>query len=287
MGFKKMTPQKYPPRKWTLLGYPNSGKSTFATQMKNPLLVIDADHRFGEVLSLVQGAVLELSDNPPDNTNTEKIASLLELNMQGSDVGTIVIDSLTAIYTPLVTQTMIDNDSGRNRNKAAAFKKKALAMRQLQDSITKWGTDVLWIYHLQDRLDGQGKKNERPTISKTELESLTRSINMTLQVVQDGNKRGIKVIWARRGLDQMILWDESGTWTGMPERIERVVYDNNNDIPEQFPSIENAIDWSLSMGTFDDSANARRVYDELKQTYSPKTAAEMADHWKKKVLNTK
>jgi len=31
--FKKMVKSTYPPRLWALVGYPGSGKSTFATQM--------------------------------------------------------------------------------------------------------------------------------------------------------------------------------------------------------------------------------------------------------------
>ena len=40
---------KYPPRQWSLVGYPGSGKSSFATQMRGPKLVIDSDHRFTSV----------------------------------------------------------------------------------------------------------------------------------------------------------------------------------------------------------------------------------------------
>lgn len=64
MTFKKMTPAQYPPRLWALVGRPESGKSTFAAQMRVPLLAIDADHRFAEVVHLVDGDVYELSDIP-------------------------------------------------------------------------------------------------------------------------------------------------------------------------------------------------------------------------------
>ena len=42
MGFTKMGKPQYPPRLWTLAGFPGSGKSTFSTQMRSPLLAIDA-----------------------------------------------------------------------------------------------------------------------------------------------------------------------------------------------------------------------------------------------------
>lgn len=294
MGFKKMTQQQYPPRLWTLVGYPGSGKSTFATQMRGPILAIDADNRFREVLPATASDVYCLSENASDNTNTNQIVALLNLNMAESKVNTIVVDSLTAIIAPLVTQAIRNNDAGHNRNRVTAFKEKALAMRQLQDTLTKWGKDVLWIYHFQDGRDGQGNKISRTTISDTELARLARSINMQLQVVQDGNRRGIKVVWARHGNNQMVIWDESNQWIGMPERIEQAVYgslvetepDHRLDaVPKQFPNIETAIEWAISKAAFTDVRDARKIYDELKQKHQPRNAAEMARYWTKEVLD--
>ncbi|MEL6179340.1 MAG: AAA family ATPase, partial [Myxococcota bacterium] len=107
MGFRKMTSNPYPPRLWSLVGYPGQGKSTFAAQMNGPMLVVDADHRFTEVMELAEGDVYELSDHPADNVDTDRITRLLSDNMPGSDVKTIVVDSLTAIITPLVVQAMV------------------------------------------------------------------------------------------------------------------------------------------------------------------------------------
>lgn len=288
-----MTRQPYPPRLWTLAGYPGSGKSTFAAQMRGPILTIDADNRFSEVLSVTQSDVYSLSDLPSDNTDTERIASILKADMPGSEVSTIVVDSLTAIIAPLVTKAIQDNDAGRNRNRAAAFKDKALAMRQLQDAVTRWGKDVLWIYHLQDGRDGQGNKITRATVSETELSRLMRSINLQLQVVEENGKRGIKVIWARRGRDQIVLWDETGKWSGMPERIEKEVYGGlseneqdqiENQIPTQFPNIETAIAWAVATGAFKDIKTARAAYDAIKLKHAPKNAAEMAHYWTQAVI---
>lgn len=292
MGFTKMVKPQYPPRLWTLAGFPGSGKSTFAAQMRPPLLAIDADRRFSEVLTLAQGEVYSLGETAADNTNTEKILSLLKANMPGSEVNTIVVDSLSAVISPLVTQAIMDNDAGRNRNRAAAFKNKALAMRQLQDAVTCWGKDVLWIYHLKEGRDGQGNKVIRPTVPETELERLKRSINMQLEIVQDDERRGIKVIWARQGRKQITLWDETGRWLGMPERLETAVYGGLPDqekaetsIPKQFANIEAAIEWGISQGVFQDTASARQAYDEVKLKSKPKTAAEMASYWTTEVLS--
>lgn len=291
MAFTKMVKPQYPPRLWTLAGFPGSGKSTFAAQMRPPLLAIDADRRFSEVLTLAQGEVYSLSEAAADNANTDKIVSLLKANMPGSEVNTIVVDSLSAVISPLVTQAIIDNDAGRNRNRAAAFKNKALAMRQLQDAVTCWGKDVLWIYHLKEGRDGQGNKVIRPTVPETELERLKRSINLQLEIVQDGERRGIKVIWARQGRNQIIFWDETGRWLGMPERVEAAVYGGLPDqekvetgIPKQFANIEAALAWGMSQGVFQDAASARQAYDEIKRKNKPKTAAEMAYYWTAEVL---
>lgn len=291
MGFTKMAKSQYPPRLWTLAGFPGSGKSTFAAQMRPPLLAIDADRRFSEVLTIAHGDVYSLGEAAADNTNTEKIVSLLKANMPGSDVNTIVVDSLSAVISPLVTQAIMDNDAGRNRNRAAAFKNKALAMRQLQDAVTCWGKDVLWIYHLKEGRDGQGNKVIRPTVPETELERLKRSINLQLEVVQENERRGIKVVWARQGRHQITLWDETGRWLGMPERLEAAVYGGLPDqekaetgMPKQFANIEAAIAWGMSQGVFPDAGGARQAYDEVKQKKKPKTATEMASYWTAEVL---
>ena len=196
MAFKKMERAKYPARLWAIAGYAGSGKSTFAAQLRGPLVAVDADHRFQEVLSTAKGDVFALSDEPSDNVSPDRIATLLAENMPRSGVKTIVVDSLTAIITPFVVQAMLDHDNGRARNLSAAFKTKALAMRQLQDAVTRWGCDVLWIYHLQDARDAKANEITRATVSQTELARLTRSINCQLELVEnDQGQRGVKVNW--------------------------------------------------------------------------------------------
>ena len=132
----------------------------------------------------------------------------------------------------------------------------------------------------------------RPTVPETELERLRRSLNLQLEIVQDGEKRGIKVVWARQGRDQITLWDETGSWLGMPERLEAAIYGGLPDqpekiepvIPKQFANINAAIEWGMSQSVFQDPAGARQTYDEVKQKHKPKTAAEMASYWTTEVL---
>lgn len=289
MPFKKIPKNKYPPRLWALVGYPGSGKSTFATQMRTPILPIDADHRFVEVAGRAAGDVYQLSQNPDDNNSTDSIAAILEANMPGSGIQTIVVDSLTAIITPLVMRAFRDNEAGRNTNRAAAYADKATAMRQLQFSVNKWGRDVLWIYHLQDGRDNKAREITTATLSKTERNRLHSSLNMELHLVQDGDRRGVKVVWARRGRDGMTLWDDTGTWAGMPERIEAAVYDGLTEQdqeriereppPEHFANPEAAIQWALAQGVFDEFHHAQNAYDKLKREKKPDSAGAMRDLW--------
>ena len=290
MAFKKMVREKYPPRLWSLVGYPRAGKSTFASRLKGPMVVVDADHRFQEVLPLASDEVFELSETRSDNVDPNQITKLLNKNMPNSGVETIVVDSLTAIITPLVVQAMIDHDAGREKNLSAAFRTKALAMRQIQDAITRWGTDVLWIYHLQDSRDSRANEITRATISQTELARLSRSINVQLEVVFDEReeRRGIKVAWARRGRSGMTIWDETGSWEGMPERVESEIYDGlsadeqdkiEQSTPDHFPSPEVALAWAMDQGAYPSIAKAKKAYEAVKKDQNPQNAREMAQFW--------
>jgi len=170
----------------------------------------------------------------------------------------------------------------------AAFKDKALAMRLLQDAVSAWGCDVLWIYHLQNGRDANANEVVTATVSRTELARLTRSINMQLRIVEQGGKRAVKVEWARRGRSGMTLVDETGTWAGMPEKIEQAVYGGlslaeqdkiEQAMPTQFSNPEQAIGWAYDFGAFDNLPHARNAYEKLKREQSPSTAAEMWSLW--------
>ena len=72
-----------------------------------------------------------------------------------------------------------------HKNRMSGFKDKALAMRLLQDSIGAWGTDVLYVYHLQSGRDANAQEVTTATVSRTELARLQRSLNVQLRVVED------------------------------------------------------------------------------------------------------
>jgi hypothetical protein len=284
-GFKKMDKSAavLPPRQWALVGYPGSGKSTFATQMAGPLLVVDSDHRFQEVARLAADDVYEVSEKPEDHSNALAISDLLKENMKESDVKTIVIDSLTSILSPLTVEAIMDNDAGRNKNRVVAFKDKALAMRLLQDSITGTGCNTLWIYHLRTGMDGQANKVESTTVSVVELARLRRSLNMQLRIIEENGRRGVKVEWARCGNAGMTLWDTSGVWADMPSKIEAVVYaqgvKETEGVPDIFVDPAQAIAWGFEQGCFRDAVHAKNAYEELRRLAVPKNASQMRNLW--------
>lgn len=288
MTFKKMDKTALPPRLWLLYSHPGAGKSTFAAQMRTPMLVIDADHRFAEVAHWAGGDVLSLSDEPTDHIDPERISDLLKRSMPGSGVKSIVVDSLTSIITPHVVEAILDNDAGRNKNMVAAFKPKAMTMRLLQFAITNQGTDCLWIYHLRSGRNASAQLVDSTTVSITELARIRLSTNMRLQIIEQGNKRGIQVMWARKGRSGMTLWDETGCWAGMPERIELEVYggltiaemDQIADTdPTSFTGPDDAIGWGFETGLFRDACHAKNAYAKCKEDGKPADAPAMWGLW--------
>ena len=137
--FTKTTQPATPRRRWSLVGFPGSGKSTFAARMRGPLLAIDADHRFDEVLPLAS-EVYQLSASPSDNVQTERIVDCLHANMAGSPVRTIVVDSADGDHGPA-------GDPGHHRQRRRPqqephvlhSRKRRSLCGCLQDAVSAWG----------------------------------------------------------------------------------------------------------------------------------------------------
>ncbi len=281
--FKEMKAPQYPPRQWAIYGDPGSGKSHFASQMKTPALVIDADARFTEQLPHAVGPIYQLSDEHTDNTDPDTIARQLRADLPGSGVRTIVVDSLTAILRPKINAAMSDIEHGRAKNKIAAFRDKAMTMSLLQDAVTSSGADTLWIWHTHESMNAQAQKVMRASIPETELVRLRRSLNaiLRLDVGADG-KRSVLIEWARNGKSGTRLVDTAGGWRGIPELVEQTMYSEGVKeaiAPVIFHSATEAVAWGWEQGCFRDAIHAKNAYEEIKRLTMPKNAAEMAAAW--------
>jgi hypothetical protein len=283
MALRTKKQPKYPRRLWSLVGFPGEGKSTFAARMAAPILVVDSDHRFDEVMHLVGGDVLEFED-PRINGLVPRIVDELAQSMPEERVATIVVDSLTQIISPLVQRAVQANLDGETRNKMSSFVAKATGMKLLQDGVSRWGTDVLWIYHLQQGRDAQAQAQTTTSIPATELARLQRNLNARLRVMRQGSKLGVHVEWCRNGRQGMTLWDESGSWEMMPEKLEEAMYDGL--VHEQqarkesrFSGPDEAITWAVEQGAFPNLKQSRTAYETVKANHQPANAAEMWELW--------
>jgi hypothetical protein len=310
MAFKRVDKDILPPRRWALKGRYGDGKSTFILAMQQPALIVDADGRRHE---LKGGELYELSEEPADNRSVERIQDLLDRNMPGSGIKTIAIDSITSLIGSSIARAMLDNAADRNRNKNQAWVDKAEKMRLLQDSVTAHGTHVLWVWHLEDaQLNGQ--THIRETLPETERERLFRSLNASLRIVREKDRRGILVEWSREGPSGMVIWDEQGHWKGVPERIEAALYGQGGGVrptppkaaaaepsapvtdaaagapqadaargPQDnvltFYSPTEAVSWAVEQGAFTDTFEAEIAYEQLRGEMKPRNAKEMYIAW--------
>lgn len=217
--------KKYPPRQWGLVGFHNSGKSTFLAQLHQPLLVIDADGRFHEVAKLCKNP-MQLSGNPNENRDGYAIAKALQ-HEDLTKVGTVVLDSITPILRFTVAMAMEGNSRGENKNKVAAFQEKANQLRLIQDSMIRPGVDSVVVWHYEHGRNEKGEEKTNQTVSRAEGERLLRSMNAIIALSKD-EKTGMRqaeVIWSRVGKKGIVIPDTEGYWQGVPERIEAALYD--------------------------------------------------------------
>ena len=98
------------------------------------------------------------------------------------------------------------------------------------------------------------------------------------------------------GRADLTLWDDTGIWKGMPEKIEQAIYGGLTETeqlkieqatPTSFPNVETAIAWGFDQGVFQVINHARNAYDVVKRECQPKTAAEMWELWIADVLARK
>lgn len=225
MAFKPFVKKKYAPRQWGLVGFAGTGKSTFLAQLRQPLLVIDADGRFNEVADRCRDPVT-LDGNPNDNRDGLAIAKALH-GEDLSGIGTVVLDSLTPILRLTIAMAMESNKRGENKNKAAAFMDKANQLRLIQDSLVRPGVDSVIVWHYEHGLDENGKDKKNQTLPREEGRRLMRSMNVIIALNKDDKtgERSAEVVWSRVGKKGIVIPDTKGYWEGVPERIEAALYD--------------------------------------------------------------
>lgn len=272
----KITKREFSVRRWSLRGFPGTGKSTFAARMKGPQVVVDADGRFEEVVHLSNGDVFAAADSPSDNVEIKGIEKGLAKTMFKLKAATIIVDSVTEIMNPIIAKMMMGDLEGNGQMI------KAMVMRRLSSAACRWGTDVLFIYHLYEG-NVKGREQVSATISAVEQERLVRSLNMSLETAFDdqGGKMGIKVLWSRNGRafpEVPILWDESGTWDGMPEAIEKAVYGNGKPQEIMFKNPREAQQWGINKG-FYTTENVIDAYEAVKKKGNPTSAKMMWALW--------
>ena len=120
--------------------------------------------------------------------------------MGGAGVRTVVIDSLTAIIAPITTQAVAANDAGENKNRIAAFRDKALALRLLRTpsragAATRCGSTITATPETARRRRSRRPRSppwSSPACAPQPEHHSYPSCGMA-------SAAGVKVEWARRG----------------------------------------------------------------------------------------
>lgn len=212
----------YPTRQWALIGRRGTGKTAFLGAMRQPVLLIDAD-RHAQDLANRGAKVCLLSEDPQDMSDPLRVHTILRSNGAGG-CRTVAFDSLTQITDSLVASAMEANRRGMNKNKVSAFTAKADALRLISSGMTSCGVDSVYIWHLEDARDKDGKPTVRPTLPPTERERLQKVLTAIILIDEDEKGHFAKILWSRPGVKGETFYDESGFWVGVPERIEQSLY---------------------------------------------------------------
>jgi hypothetical protein len=212
----------YPVRQWALIGRRGTGKTAFIGAMRQPILMIDAD-RHAQDLANRQVQVCLLSDEPQDMSDPLRVHAILRQEGAGG-CRTVAFDSLTQITDSLVASAMEANRRGLNKNKSSAFTAKADALRLISSGMTACGVDSVYVWHVEDARDKDGKATVRPTLPPTERERLQKVLTAIIEIAEDDKGRYAKVLWSRSGPRGATFYDEAGFWAGVPDQIEQYLY---------------------------------------------------------------
>ncbi|MDE3023169.1 MAG: AAA family ATPase [Pseudomonadota bacterium] len=213
--------KSYPPRRWGIFGFKESGKTAFLAAMNGPILLIDAEGRSARELSMLDTEVFALSSNPMDHHDPLRIYQILRQNGAGP-AKTVAVDSLTSIFSPINAESM--QNAKTAKNKASVWVDKAGFFRLIQDAVSGCGVDAAFIWHRENNMNAKGEKDSHPTISDPDLEKLKRSLNAIIGLYKHNNgSRSAKVVWSRNGPSGMAFKDEEGYWKGVPEKIDAAI----------------------------------------------------------------
>lgn len=274
------------------------GKSTLLSQwVKDGKMgvIVDADGRFDEVITETSNFV-PLSNKQYEMIDAKTIHDMLHKNMPNDDVGLIAIDSVTAIFEPIILGIQRQMEEKKNYS-ARNYKEKADAMKFLVAGVTPWGCDHVWVYHYRERSDVNGNVETTTTITDLELSRLWRNINLKTEIIKDGNgKRGLRILSARGGRSGFVIWDESGNWKNIRQRVETEVWGGLSKDDQQqliddavlFSGVDEAIRWGMDSGVFKDEQHALNSYNGMKESLL-KEHGTLTPHlvygtWRKKVL---
>lgn len=266
-------------RQWALTSDgAEKGKSTFLSNAKAPIMVVDADGRFDAIEPLVDGDVLY----PKQVINTLDLAEELIERVPAEGVRSIAWDSMTKLYGLPTRLGLMKNIQGRaaGGNLASSWVDKSNIMTVARD-LALLGTDMYYVWHVGPGLDGTGKMEIRDMISSIEKDRLMTSINVTMEfffVVSNGEKQyGVKVLHARdfggrKANTNFVLFDAPGNyWKNGAEQLEELIY-------TPFASKEGAIVWAAeTLGINRDEADGE--YENFKEEANPQGFGEMFTGW--------
>lgn len=290
MAIKKLNAESKPPRRWALIAHPVAGKSTFAMRMRGPLVVADIDGRTAEVHHLAHDVGVIQLDSPETDPaeRANAWANQIAHDIAGEPVGTLIGDSITPVIEPLLYEAAM-TEGVKERNKALLTK--AAIANKFFNAMVNHSGDTLLIWHLKDT-NVNGQDRTRTTLSETETDRLKMHLNAMLHIVTDKQgKRGIEIVWARNGRSGIVLWDDSGSWEGMPDKIEAHLYPQKAVAPSDLPhspapnltTREEALTWSVKRGAFKTLDEATAAYEDVKAKKKPRTAGDMFQLWREHV----
>lgn len=293
------------------------GKTSFLVEWAKPGMgiIVDSDGRFGDAVSTTARAdFYPLCDKQSDMLDVDKIVEALEKNIPSveKEVSIIAVDTLTKILEPIITKIQ-----AKGKTNLYSYKEKADAMKKLRHAVTKWGTETAWVYHkrqvYKENPNAKGFDDkyilvDEDFLNEVEQTRLGADITLSLEIVVDERtgKRGVKVLYARRGRMGITVWDDIGNWKGFRNTLEQAVWgglteeDQSSmgvldENPLLWESPKQAMTWAWRVSqevepVFNDAKHVENSYDALKEVLVEQYGADLTADifytaWKQKVIS--